>query len=197
MSPRRTAVEAQHTKDSILTTALDIASLDGLEGVTIGRLAAELTMSKSGVLNHFGTKQSLQLAAVHWVVNDFTHRVVEPATRSRPGLDRLLALCDNWFDYLADTGLPGGCLLTAAAAEFDGRDGEVRDAVVDSWRSWQSHLRAELVRANLDVDPDQAVFEIVAFGPALNQALQLHGDREAVRHAKRAVRRTLGQPDSG
>ncbi|SMD23490.1 TetR/AcrR family transcriptional regulator [Kibdelosporangium aridum] len=196
MSPRRSAAEARHTKDSILTTALDIASLDGLEGVTIGRLATELAMSKSGVLNHFSTKQTLQLAAVHRVIADFQERVIQPAMRLPEGVQRLLALCDNWFDYLADTGLPGGCLLTAAAAEFDGREGEVHDAVLKSWRSWRSFLRAELLRARLDIDVDQAVFEIVAFGPGLNQALQLHGDHAAIRHAKRAVRRTLGQPDT-
>src|SRR5687767_7754167 len=136
MSPRRTAAEAQHTKDSILTTALDIASLDGLEGVTIGRLATELSMSKSGVLNHFSTKQTLQVAAVHRVIADFRERVVGSAMGHPEGLQRLLALCDNWFDYLADTGLPGGCLLTAASAEFDGREGQVHDAVLNSWRNW-------------------------------------------------------------
>ncbi|MCE7009570.1 TetR/AcrR family transcriptional regulator [Kibdelosporangium philippinense] len=196
MSPRRSAAEAQHTKDSILSTAMDIASLDGLEGVTIGRLATELAMSKSGVLNHFSTKQTLQLAAVHHVIAEFQERVIEPAMRHPAGLERLLALCDNWFDYLADTGLPGGCLLTAAATEFDGREGEVHDAVLKSWRDWRSFLRAEIHRAQLDIDADQAVFEIVSFGPGLNQALQLHGDQAAITHARRAVRRTLGQPDS-
>jgi AcrR family transcriptional regulator len=191
MSPRRSAVDAQHTRDVIVTRATEIASVDGLQGVTIGRLASELSMSKSGVLGHFGTKQALQLAAIREVRESFRDHVVEPALLAERGLPRVLALCDNWFDYLADTGLPGGCMLTAAATEFDGRAGEVRDVVGEAWSDWRRLLHAELVRADLDLDVEQAVFELVAFGPALNQALQLHGDRTAVDRAKRAVRRVL------
>ncbi len=196
--PRRSALDAQATRDTIVTRAAEIASVDGLEGVTIGRLAYQLGMSKSGVLGHFGSKRSLQLAAVHEVTGQFRARVVSPAFRSGTGVRRLLALCDNWIGYLAETGLPGGCLLTAAAAEFDGRSGEVREVVAAAWTAWQQLLRGELICAiehhqlRPDLDVDQAVFELVALGPAVNQALQLHGDRGAVDHARRAVRRVLG-----
>ncbi|TCO52600.1 TetR/AcrR family transcriptional regulator [Actinocrispum wychmicini] len=149
-------------------------------------------MSKSGVLGHFGTKEALQLAAVAEVIAQFTARVVQPALSSEPGRNRLLALCDNWFGYIADSGLPGGCLLTSAAVEFDTRPGDVHDLVAKSWHDWRRLLRHELTRADLDVDVDQALFELLAFGPALNQAVQLHGDKRATARAKRAVRRTLG-----
>jgi AcrR family transcriptional regulator len=193
MSPRRSVAEAQHTRDRIITKAIGIASLDGLEGVTIGRLADELKMSKSGVLGHFGTKKTLQLAAIRSVIAQFQLHVIEPTMRHEPGLDRLLALCDNWFDYVTDTGLPGGCLMTAAALEFDGRTGEVHDQVAEAWADWDDLLRRELQRTPGDFDVDQALFEIVAFGPAVNRAVQLFGDRTAVERAKRATRRVIGR----
>jgi AcrR family transcriptional regulator len=193
MSPRRSVAEARHTRDTIITKAIDIASLDGLEGVTIGRLAGELKMSKSGVLGHFGTKQTLQLAAIRSVIARFQQHVIEPALSREPGLERLLALCDNWFDYVTDTGLPGGCLMTAAALEYDGRAGDVRDEVAEAWADWDDLLRRELRRVPGDFDVDQAVFEIVAFGPAVNRAVQLFGDRTAAERAKRAARRVIGR----
>jgi AcrR family transcriptional regulator len=193
MSPRRSVAEARHTRDTIITKAIDIASLDGLEGVTIGRLAGELTMSKSGVLGHFGTKEALQLAAIRSVIAQFQQHVVEPAMRHEPGLERLLALCDNWFDYVTDTGLPGGCLMTAAALEFDGRAGEVHDLVAEAWTDWDDLLRKQLQRTPGDFEVDQALFEIVAFGPAVNRAVQLFGDRTAAERAKRATRRVIGR----
>jgi AcrR family transcriptional regulator len=193
MSPRRSVLDAGHTRATILARAREIASVDGLEGVTIGRLADTLAMSKSGVLGHFGTKQSLQLAAVQSVIDDFRVRVVEPALSAAPGIPRVLALCDNWFDYLAGTGLPGGCLLTAAATEFDSRTGEVHDLVRDSWAMWRDLLRTQLARCSVDVE--QALFELVALGPAANLAIQLHHDFSAPDRAKRAARRVLGQAD--
>jgi AcrR family transcriptional regulator len=196
--PRRSALDAQTTRDAIVARAAQIASMDGLEGVTIGRLASQLGMSKAGVLGHFGTKQALQLAAVREVTRQFQEMVISPALRSAAGVPRLLALCDNWIGYLADTGLPGGCLLTAAATEFDGRPGEVRELIAEAWSAWQQLLCAELACAvehhqlRPDLDVDQALFELVALGPAVNQALQLHGDRNAAAHARRATRRVLG-----
>ncbi len=186
---RRSAVDAQHTRDTIIAKAAEIASVDGLAGVTIGRLATDLAMSKSGVLGHFGTKEGLQLAAIDKVIADFRAKVVEPALARDRGLPRLTALCDHWFDYLADTGLPGGCLLTAAAVEFDTRAGEVHDTVAELWNDWRRLLRAELKHTSLDVD--QSLFELTALGPAVNQAIQLHGDRKAPERAKRAARTVL------
>ncbi|GAB3479098.1 TetR/AcrR family transcriptional regulator [Amycolatopsis cihanbeyliensis] len=180
-----------------MARATEIASEEGLEGVTIGRLAADLRMSKSGVLGHFGAKESLQLAALRHALRMFEQQVVERAGREQPGLPRLLALCEAWIDFLATVDLPGGCVLTAASTEFDGKPGQVHDVVAEAWAGWRETLGAEVARAVTDGDlpeleVEQVVFELVAIGPAVNQALQLHGDRDAVRHAHRAVRRTLG-----
>lgn len=174
--------------------------MEGLEGVTIGRLAGDLGMSKSGVLGHFGTKEALQLATVKDVIDQFRRRVVDPVMQeTAPGLRRVLALCDYWLDYLTATGLPGGCLLTAAATEFDGRRGEVRNLIAAAWAQWRSLLVDELQLAvdtadlSQEFEIEQAVFELVAVGPALNQALQLHGDPSSTERARRAVRRILEQ----
>lgn len=201
MSPRRSVLDARVTRQRIVARAAEIASVEGLDGVTIGRLAGDLSMSKSGVMGHFGTKQALQLATVRDVAVQFRRTVVE-TTEQYPqhGTKRILALCDSWIAYLASTGLPGGCLLTAAATEFDGRPGEVRKLVIEVWGGWRDLLAEELKGAvdagelPADFDVDQALFELVAIGPALNQALQLHGDTAAIERARYAVRRIVHDP---
>lgn len=199
MSPRRSAAEAQATRGRILGRAAEIASEEGLEGITIGRLAEELEMSKSGVHKHFGTKETLQISTLDKAFVDFWHRVVEPALARPPGLRRLRAVCANSVDYLEAPLLPGGCLMTAALTEFDGRPGPVRDAVAEVWSRWRQQLRADLAAAveNGELpggfDVDQALFEIVAAGLALNAAMQLQHDEAAADRARRAIERALEQ----
>ncbi|MFB8276020.1 TetR/AcrR family transcriptional regulator [Nocardia colli] len=199
MSPRRSAVEAQATRGRILGRAAEIASAEGLDGITIGRLAEELEMSKSGVHKHFGTKETLQISTLDKAFVDFWHRVVEPALAEPPGLRRLRAVCANSVDYLETPLLPGGCLMTAALTEYDGRPGRVRDAVAEVWSRWREQLRADLNTAvengelPADFDTDQALFEIIAAGLALNAAMQLQHDLAAVGRTRRAIERALHQ----
>ncbi|MFD9705800.1 TetR/AcrR family transcriptional regulator [Lentzea sp. NPDC059081] len=199
MSPRRSAAEAQQTRGRILSRAAEIASSEGLEGITIGRLAEELEMSKSGVHKHFGTKETLQISTLDKAFVDFWHRVVSPALAFPPGLDRLRVVCANSVDYLAAPLLPGGCLMTAALSEFDGRPGAVRDAVAEVWSRWQGQLRSDLVVAveagelPASFDVEQALFEILAAGLGLNAAMQLQHDEAAVGRARRAISRALEQ----
>ncbi|MET9824619.1 TetR/AcrR family transcriptional regulator [Streptomyces sp. NPDC006349] len=199
MSPRRSAAEAQATRGRILGRAAEIASEEGLDGITIGRLADELEMSKSGVHKHFGTKETLQISTLDKAFVDFWHRVVEPALAEPPGLRRLRAVCANSVDYLEEPLLPGGCLMTAALTEYDGRPGRVRDAVAEVWSRWRGQLRADLAAAvdsgelPAGFDVDQALFEIVAAGLALNAAMQLQHDRTAAGRARRAIERALDQ----
>ncbi|MCX5205845.1 TetR/AcrR family transcriptional regulator [Streptomyces sp. NBC_00237] len=200
MSPRRSVAEAQATKGRILSRAAEIASEEGLDGITIGRLAEALEMSKSGVHKHFGTKESLQISTLDKAFVDFWHRVVEPALGEPPGLRRLRAVCANSVEYLETPLLPGGCLMTAALTEYDGRPGRVRDAVAEVWSRWQEQLRADLTAAveNAELpdgfDIDQALFEIIAAGLALNAAMQLRHDRAATNRARLAIERALSQP---
>ncbi|GAA0532138.1 TetR/AcrR family transcriptional regulator [Streptomyces antimycoticus] len=199
MSPRRSAAEAQATRGRILGRAAEIASEEGLDGITIGRLAEELEMSKSGVHKHFGTKETLQISTLDKAFVDFWHRVVEPALAEPAGLRRLRAVCANSVDYLEAPLLPGGCLMTAALSEYDGRPGRVRDAVAEVWSRWREQLRMDLTSAvengelPAGFDIDQALFEILAAGLALNAAMQLHHDRAAAGRARRAIERALEQ----
>ncbi|ANW65378.1 TetR family transcriptional regulator [Mycobacterium sp. djl-10] len=199
MSPRRSVADAQVTRSRILDRAAEIASEEGLDGITIGRLAEELGMSKSGVHKQFGTKEMLQISTLDKAFVDFWHRVVEPALSDPAGLRRLRTLCANSVGYLQEPLLPGGCLMTAALTEYDGRPGRVRDAVADVWSRWRGQLRTELITAvdqdelGADFDIDQALFEIVAAGLALNAAMQLEHDQAAGDRARRAMQRALTQ----
>jgi AcrR family transcriptional regulator len=196
--PRSSAADARKTREAIIGRAVDVASIEGLEGVTIGRLAADLGMSKAGVIGHFGAKTDLQMAALEAASEVFTEQVWAPAADKEPGLPRLLAVCDAWVDHLARPPFAGGCFWTAASAEFDGRGGPVHEAVQARMRRWRKTLRADIVTAieagqlAADLDPDQTLFELEAVPMSLNQSIQLFGDRRAPARARRAMRRVLG-----
>jgi AcrR family transcriptional regulator len=200
MSPRRSAAEARQTKAAILVCGVRLASVEGLEGLTIGRLAAELGLSKSGVLGHFGTKEELQLAVVDTATEIFAREVVEPAVAAPPGLRRLVAMCTAWVSYLERRVFPGGCFFTAAAAEFDDRPGRVRDTIAGMASVWNRdlyrHIRTATADGDLpaDTDADQLVFEVTSVMLGLNNALQLQRDTTAPTRARRALGRLLGQP---
>jgi AcrR family transcriptional regulator len=201
MSPRRSAVEARRTRADLLARGLAIASVDGLEGLTIGRLAAEAGMSKSGVLGQFGSKENLQLAVVDNAAAVFAREVIEPVLRHTPaGMPRLLALCAHWVSYLERGVFPGGCFFTAATIEFDDRDGPVRDAVAalnDMWqRGLRRHVRLAVQAGDLpaETDPDQVVFELTGQVLALNHALRLTRDETAPHRTRQAMTRLLGSP---
>lgn len=200
MSPRRSVAEARQTRADILTKGVRLASAEGLEGLTIGRLATALDMSKSGVLGHFGSKEELQLAVIDAAADIFTREVADRAQGAEPGLPRLLAMCRAWVSYLERRVFPGGCFFTAAAAEFDDRPGRVRNAIAGLATVWNRDLyrqiRTAMAARDLptDTDADQLVFEIEGVILALNNALQLHRDTQAPTRARRALSRLLGHP---
>jgi AcrR family transcriptional regulator len=185
-------------RDAILDRAVRLASVEGLEGLTIGRLASDLKMSKSGLFDHFGSKQELQLATIERGIAILRRAVVEPAAAAEPGLARLRALVEGYLAYLERDTLPGGCLLTAAAIEFDGREGPVRDAIAEASRAWGGELeaQAEIARARgelpADTDPPQLVFELSALATRANAVYQLFGDRGAFARARAPIARLLG-----
>jgi AcrR family transcriptional regulator len=185
-------------RDVILQRAADLASVEGLNGLTIGGLARELEMSKSGLFDHFGSKEELQLATVKRATATLWHEVVEPAVAASPGLDRLRALIEGYLGYLERDTFPGGCFLTAAAAEFDGRPGAVRDAIVAETLAWARELesQAEIARRQGElpagVDPQQLVFQLGAYTNRANAVYQLYGDRRAFERARLAVSHALG-----
>jgi AcrR family transcriptional regulator len=199
VSPRNSFAEARRTRSSILERAVEVSSVEGLEGVTIGRLASDLRMSKSGVIGHFGTKEALQLATLEAALEVFREEVWERVSRKPAGLPRLLALCDAWTSYLGGEAFPGGCFLTAAASEFDGRGGPVRDALAGALELWYRVLEAD-ARAAVEAgdlpagtDPATVAFQLNALAVGANQRVQLLGDRTATKTARRLMRGVLGR----
>ncbi|WP_042366989.1 TetR/AcrR family transcriptional regulator [Streptacidiphilus neutrinimicus] len=199
MSPRKSVAETRLTRRRIVDRGLEIASMEGLEGLTIGRLATDLGMSKAGVIGHFGTKETLQLAVVDEAADVFTREVPERVHDVPAGLARLRAMCEAWVAYLERHVLPGGCFFTAAATEFDDRGGPVRDAIAGLSAVWQRDLRIQARLAvhggelPADTDVGQLVYDLVGIMLALNHFLQLQGDPAAPQRARRSLRRLLGE----
>jgi AcrR family transcriptional regulator len=184
----------RRTRESILATAVDIASVEGLEGLTIGRLATELGMSKSGLFAHFGSKEELQLATIAAAREIFVAEVVAPAGGADRGLPRLRALIDAKFDYIRRGVFKGGCFFDAARLEYDSRNpGPVRDAILDEFAAW-SKLVTDFVKGaqragHIDpaIDPEQLAFELDAIGTTANLRSQIQRDEEGFERARRAV----------
>lgn len=197
MSPRSSAAVASQTRAAIVDEVVARASVEGLEGITIGTLADTLGMSKAGVIGPFGSKEELQLAALDGAIAIFRREVWDRAADGEPGIQRLTAIAEEWISYLERDVFPGGCFLTAAAAEFDGRPGRVRDAVDGTLKLWNAVLEAEVESAVKagdmapDTDPRQVSFEMNAIAMAMNQAWQLRTDTDAGARARRAMSRVL------
>jgi AcrR family transcriptional regulator len=197
---RRSVADTARTHASIVDRAVDVASVEGLEGLTIGRLATDLEMSKAGVLGHFGTKEELQLATLKAAVRVYVREVWEPAAGAAPGRARLLAIGDAWLGYLERDVFPGGCFVSAASCEFDDRPGRVRDALAAHHRRWMDVLAAEARTAVAagelprGTDPHDVAFGLNAIAMGVNQARHLLGDDTASPRGWRAMRALLGAP---
>ena len=178
--------EARATREAILDRAVDVASAEGLEGLTIGRLAADLEMSKSGLFGHFGSKQELQLATIDEASRRFVRQVIEPALEMEEGASRLRALCDHYLGYLERRVFPGGCFFAAAAIEFDGKPGPVRERVRDGVAAWLGELERQAGIAGVE-DPKLLAFELQALAQGANSTFQLFGDPDTFRRARAAI----------
>lgn len=178
---------------------MDVASLEGLEALTIGRLAGDLSLSKSGLFGHFGSKSELQLVTLRAAIRRFVAEVVAPAQHEEPGLRRLRALCAGWVSYLERGVFPGGCFLSATRMEFDDRPGEVRDEVALALSRWRAALVTEIEAAQqageLPPEPaaDDLAFEIDALVFQTNADFQLHRDAAVFARARRAIERRIGE----
>ena len=200
MAGRRSVTEAQTTRQAILRRSVDIASVEGLEGLTIGRLATDLEMSKAGVIGHFGSKEELQLATLELAADIFSAAVWEPAADLEPGLPRLLGIIDAWIRYADRPSFPGGCFIAAASFEWDAREGRVHDAVAAFTHRWRKVLAAEIRTAidagdlPADTDAEQAAWSLEALASGMNPARQLHGDKDTATWSLRAMHAVLGMP---
>ena len=189
-------LRGDRSRRTIARHAVDVASVEGLEGLSIGRLATDLAVSKGGVQTLFGTKERLQLAAVDAAREAFHEAVVAPALLVPRGAARLRALIEQWIRYAEAPLFPGGCFWAATLAEFDSRPGAVRDALRGQHQDWLHLLAGELaegVRAREigELDTELAAFQIDAVLTAANVALRL-GDADAVDKSRRVIAGLLG-----
>ncbi|MBE1583452.1 TetR/AcrR family transcriptional regulator [Nonomuraea angiospora] len=181
----------------ILRRAADLASQDGLEGLSIGRLAAELGVSKSGLFGYFGSKEELQLATIRTAMSVYVAEVIEPALSVPPGLERVRRLCESWLSYSQRRVFPGGCFFFAVTAEFDARSGRVRDAVAAAGLDWIRFVTRTVEDARQlgelagDTDADQLAFELISFMENANVVSLLHDDPGAYERARTAIRNHL------
>jgi AcrR family transcriptional regulator len=182
--------KAQSTREAILERAVDLASREGLDGLTIGRLAGELSMSKSGLFAHFGSKQDLQLATIEAASLRFYEAVVAPAALAPEGAPRLRAYCELYMRSQQESLFEGGCFWAAASAEFDDKTGPVRQAIEDAVRSWLAALEHEATVAGV-ADPAGMAFEIYALGLGANSCSRLLADRDAYQRARAAIERRV------
>jgi AcrR family transcriptional regulator len=171
--------------------------MEGLEGLTVGRLASSLGMSKSGVIGLFGSKADLQVATLRSAGERFQREVIDQA-RAEPGVARLRELLDLWLIHMT-TAYPGGCLFSAAAAELDDRPGPARDELVGLERHWiallesEARLAVRLGELPKNTDPHQLVFELFSMLLGANFWNRLLGDPDAAKRAHDAIDRVVGQ----
>lgn len=178
--------------------AVDIASLDGLDGVSFGRLADDLGISKAGIQTLFRTKEALQLATVEAAREAFVDAVIRPALPSPAGVARLRALVDRWIDYAVQPLFPGGCFWGANLPEFDSRPGPVRDVLHQHQQAWHATLATQFQRAVArgeiaDTDPESAAFQVSALLNAVNLAVRL-GDDDRIAMARHVIGDLLTPP---
>ncbi len=186
------------TRGVVLRHAVDLASLDGLESVSFGRLAADTGLSKSGIQTLFRSKVLLQLATIKYARQMFLDAVIRPAQAAPPGVARLRALLEQWRGYATAPLFAGGCFRVANLAYFDSRPGPVRDELLRDQRLWLEAIAGELRRAVAareiaDLDVKLAAFEIDALLCAANTALRM-GDDDAMDKVHRIVEGMLRPP---
>ena len=185
-------------RDAILQAAMDVSSAEGLGGLTIGRLAREIGMSKSGLFAHFGSKEELQLATVRFAADDYEREVIAPPQAAEPGLSRLRALMSCWVRYIDATSNRGGCFFDAASSEFGSRPGPVRELLARYSRNWlhqleeQARLAHRLGELRADADPELLVFRLHAYVEEANWSRELFQDERAFEKARAAIDETLG-----
>jgi AcrR family transcriptional regulator len=197
----QTRAPGERSRRKVLEQAAHLATIEGLEGLTIGRLAKATGMPKSSVYVLFGSKEQLQLATVDAARTSFIEEIVVPALGSNePGRALLLALCEGFLSYVERRVFPGGCFFVAASAEVGARPGLVHDVVARYQQEWRDLLeyqaRAAHDRGELgpDTDPSQLAFELGVMLAGTNIVAVLHDDQAAIERARRAIRQRLASP---
>jgi AcrR family transcriptional regulator len=197
---RRQRADGDRTREAIVRGAVSLATVDGLEGLSIGNLADGLGMSKSGVYAHFGSKQDLQLATVDEAERIFGIEVIEPALAAPPGLGQLLALSDAYLDHLARRTFPGGCFFAGAVLEMGTRPGPVKERIATFQSSFTALIRSFVVAAidqhelPADENPEALTFELNGIILAANSSFVLYNDPGVLELPRYLLHRRLGSP---
>ena len=200
---RRPRADGERTRGAILRTAASLATVDGLEGLSIGNLATATGISKSGLYAHFGSKQELQLATVEEAERILDAEVIQPALAARPGLAQLEAACEAFFSYVQRRVFPGGCFFAATALEMGARPGPVRERVAAIQSDFTAMLRAFAVTAleqhelPAREDPDRLAFELHAILLGADTKFVLHDDPAILDLARQVVCQRLGLDNGG
>jgi AcrR family transcriptional regulator len=180
------------TRAAILERAVDLASVEGLEALSIGRLAGELEMSKSGLFAHFGSKQELQLAIVEAAAQRFREAVIEPVVDVPDGGGRLRAMTSAYISHLESNCYSGGCFWAATSTEYDDRPGPVRDAIAGALDAWLGELERQARLAGV-ADPERLAFELYALVMGANSRFRLSGDRRVFAYARDSAEALLAE----
>jgi AcrR family transcriptional regulator len=187
-----TATRGAATRAAILERGVDLASAEGLEALTIGRLASDLGMSKSGLFAHFGSKQELQLAVVEAAAGRFRAAVVEPAMGAPDGAPRLRAMVAAYIAHIDSEAYSGGCFWGSTSAEYDDRPGPVRDAIAGAIDAWLGELERN-ARIAGGAEPERLAFQLYAVVMGANFRYRLTGDRRVFGYARDAVEGLLAE----
>jgi len=200
--PSRTArqprSDGERTRHAILRAAANLATVDGLDGLSIGNLAAAIGISKSGLYAHFGSKEELQLATVAEAQRILDEEVIQPALAAAPGRGQLVAACDAFFSYVQRRVFPGGCFFAATSLEMGARPGPVRDRLAAIQSDFTAMLRSFAATALEQhelpegEDPDRLAFELHAILLGADTRFVLHDDPAVFDVARDVVRRRLG-----
>jgi AcrR family transcriptional regulator len=194
---RKPRADGLRSRATILEASARLATVEGLEGLSIGRLAEHIGMSKSGLYAHFGSKEELQMATVETAAEIFREQVIAPTEALEEPLARLEALCERFLEHLERRVFPGGCFFASAAAEFDTHPGPVKELIASHVRDWLEALEDLAARAQHDgeldpnEDPAQVAFELDAYLLMANTAFVLHNEPATLDRARAAVEARL------
>jgi AcrR family transcriptional regulator len=195
--PRRQRSDGIRSREAILRQAARLATVEGIEGLSLGRLADSVGMSKSGLFAHFRSKEELQLATIEAADAIFQAEVVDPALETASGISRLRALCEAFLAHLERGIFPGGCFFASVAAEIDTHPGSVRDHALTVVAAWFNHLETAVTEAQVEntVDPGedaaQIAFELNAYLLLANAQYVATADPAALDRSRHAIDRLL------
>ena len=197
-STDRRRLRGMKTRQAILAHAARVGSAEGLEAVSLQRLATDLGISKSGLFAHFGSKEELHMATIEAAARIFTDEVIRPALSTPRGAGRVWALCNSWLSYLERGVFPGGCFFWAVAEEFDSRrPGPVRDSVLEKKNYWSYTLQRAVREAqeageiDAGVDPEQLAWELDSLLGGANSGFKNEEGVRAIERGRRGIRDRL------